>query len=115
MKGAAQTFIDSLEGKSALAPLYRQTPLIVELSSKEEQLWIKISKEGHFLLEQKPVEESSLIITGESKILEQVLKGERPLTVLKEEGVISIEGLFNHQLTIESLFILSSKDSFLVL
>lgn len=115
MKGASQTFIDSLAKKKALSPLYRQTPLIVELNCTDEQLWMKISNEGHILLDQKPDEESTLVISGENTILEQALKGERPLMKLKEEGAISVQGLFNHQLTLESLLILSSKDSFLVI
>ncbi len=116
LKEATYKFVQSLEGKSTLMPLYKQKSLIVEVIGKEEPIWLKINAEGHQVCHSRPVEDVSLVISGsEDKLIEIALMGKRPLLALKEEGGLQVTGPFSHQLTLESLFILSGEQSFLVL
>lgn len=115
IKESAARFIHALQQKPSLSPLYEKKALVIEIQSPEDPFWLVISNEGHFLLDQAPLDTITLILMATSRnMMEAVLVGKRPLLRVKEEGHLTIQGPFNDQLTLESLLILSSQHSFLV-
>lgn len=115
IKGALQGFMKALNEKLSLSPLYEKRPLVIEIHTEEGPLWFLITNKGHQLLESTPIDPVSLVLSAiDDQKLEQVILGHIPLLSAKDEGHVRVEGPFNLQLTLESLFILSSPHSFLV-
>lgn len=111
----SREFIQALEQKTALCPLYNKQSLIVEISGNEEVFWLSISPQGHRVLIEAPHEKATLFLSGSNDhVIEQVMKGEFPLLNQKEKGNLKIEGPLYQQLTLESLFILSGEHSYLI-
>jgi hypothetical protein len=109
-------FIQALEQKTALVPLYRKQSLMVKVSGKNEVFWLSISPEGHRVLTEVPPEKATLYLTGANDhLIEQAIKGELPLLNMKEKGDLDLQGPFNQQLTLESLLLLSSEQSYLII
>jgi hypothetical protein len=109
-------FIQALEQKTALVPLYSKQSLIVEVSGNDEVFWLSISPEGHRVLTEAPPEKATLFLSGSNdQVIEQAIKGEHPLLTMKERGDLDLKGPFNQQLTLESLLLLSSEQSYLII
>ena len=108
-------FIQALERKTSLTPLYSKQSLLVEIRGNDEVFWLSISPGGHCILTEAPHEKASLFLSGTSdEQLEQAIKGEHPLLYMKKKGDLEIKGPFNQQLTLESLLILSGDQSYLI-
>ncbi|WEG13761.1 hypothetical protein PU629_05180 [Pullulanibacillus sp. KACC 23026] len=110
-----QQFIEALEGKTSLYPLYAKKSLTIEFVVQQNRIWMVISNKRHEILKEEPSAKASIVVTAQNEAsLEKILRGEQPLLQLCSEGVVQVEGAFNDQLTLESILILGSSHSYLV-
>jgi len=113
IKEASEHFVEILSQKPALVPLYKNRDMTLEIQSDEEHIWLQFL-DGHCdILLSKP-EHVDITVSGNTECIEALIKGYERLTLMEEEGRITIDGSLRHLLSLESLFVLTGEDSALL-
>jgi ubiquinone biosynthesis protein UbiJ len=112
IKEASEHFVEILSHKPALVPLYQNRNMVLELRSHQEQIWLQFSYGCCSLLIEKP-EHVDIVVSGENENIASFMKGCERLTLMKEEGRLSVSGNLRNLLSLESLFVLTGESSLL--
>ena len=110
IKEASEHFVECLLSKPALIPLYKNRNMILELQSSREKIWLKFSNNQCQILREPP-ENVDIVVSGENENIEALIKGDERLTLMEEEGRITVRGSLRNLLSLESLFVLSGESS----
>lgn len=113
IKEASEHFIEQLSHKPALVPLYKNRNMVLELKSEQEQIWLQFIDCHCDVLYEKP-EHVDIVVYGENEHIASLIKGYERLTLMEEEGRISVNGSLRNLLSLESLFVLTGDASSLL-
>jgi len=107
---ASKEFIDVLEKKSALEPLYKKRNIVVSLKCENEETWIAFYEGKCSILNAQP-DHVNVHVSGDVASIRALMSGSERLMLLEVEGLLKLNGHLQDLLALESLFLLTGKRS----
>lgn len=106
LKQASDEFIQALEQKPILQPLYKNRHIVVEIKSQSETAWIAFTQGTVEQLNEKP-DNVTMTVSGHFDVLQQCISGQEPLLSFEERKQLETSGKMEHLLALESLLLLT--------
>ncbi len=103
-----KSFVDKLNRKESLKPLFRNTSLSLAISCQND-VYIMELRDNRFSWRRMTDENPDVWLTGERDSIMKVSTGEILLRKAKKSELIQLEGSLRKILLLESLFFLSNS------